>query len=87
MDKVGDSMRLVSEHQHQLPLILTVRALNPLHKEVSLRGQIQVANLLEEGLEIKLLPKADGGAAHVSEMRGLVAPSALVTTSINLIFF
>lgn len=71
-DAVGDSVRLVSENkQQQLALIFTVKALNGhLQKEVSLRGQIQVASLLDQHLEVKLLPKADG-PAYLTEMRGM----------------
>jgi len=85
MDAVGDSVRLVSESkQQQLALIFTVKALNGhLQKEVSLRGQIQAASLLDQPLEIKLLPKADG-PAHLTEMRGTwptLAFSPLLTAS------
>ncbi len=80
IDRSGISVRSVVESRPKLPLIWTVKALNSLQKEVTVRGQVQVANLLPHVLEVKLVPtKTDptSGAAVVGEMRGQVAATSI----------
>lgn len=92
VDRAGTIVRLVTDPSGktvQLPLIWTVRSLNSLQKEVTVRGQVQVANLLPHALEVKLLPvkSPNGGPgagtttsllATVGEMRAPVPASSVL---------
>jgi hypothetical protein len=80
IDRIDTVIRSVVDSRPKLPLIWTVKGLNSLQKEVTIRGQVQVANLLPHALEVKLVPsKMDqpSGANVVGEMRGLVSASSI----------
>lgn len=74
IDRVGTAVRLIAESK--LPLIWSVRPVNSLQKEVTVRGQVQVANLIPQALEVKLLPEAnkEGG---LMEVRSAVPASSV----------
>ncbi len=83
IDRPGSTVRLIVDFGGKtvkLPLIWTVKPINHLQKEITVRGQVQVANLLQQGLEVKLLPvkgPVDGSTASPSilvagEMRASV---------------
>jgi hypothetical protein len=78
-DGLGTSIRSVVDSRPKLPLIWTVKGLNSLQKEVTIRGQVQVANLLPHALEVKLVPSKmePSGAIVVGEMRGQVSASSI----------
>lgn len=71
----------VTDSKPRLPLIWSVRAINSLQKEVIVRGQVQVANLLPHALDVKLIPtssaSADKAGLILAELRGQVAPSSI----------
>lgn len=79
VDRLGTTVRSVVDSRPKLPLIWTVKALNSLQKEVTIRGQVQVANLLPHALEVKLVPSKmePSGAIVVGEMRGQVSASSI----------
>lgn len=80
VDRAATSVRTVVESRPRLPLIWTIKSLNSLQKEVTIRGQVQVANLLPHPLEVKLVPsKTDptNSPVVVAEMRGQVGASSI----------
>lgn len=80
VDRPGTNVRLVVESRPKLPLIWVVKTLNSLQKEVTIRGQVQVANLLPETLEVKLVPsktEPTSSPVVVGEMKGLVNPNSV----------
>lgn len=79
IDRPGASIRSVLENRPKLPLIWSVKALNSIQKRVIVRGQIQVANLLPQALEVKLVPikSEPSGAIVIGEMRGQIGASSI----------
>ena len=80
VDRPGTNVRSVVENRPKLPLIWTIKPLNSLQKEITVRGQVQVANLLPHALEVKLVPTKSepaSGAVVVGEMRGQVPATSI----------
>jgi len=81
IDTVAISSAAVVESKPRLPLIWTVRPLNSLQKEVVIRGQVQVANLLPHALDVKLIPSSNPSTEKagliLAEVRAQIAASSL----------
>lgn len=79
IDRTGTIIRSVLENRPKLPLIWTVKALNCIQKQVTVRGQVQVANLLPHALEVKLVPSKSepSGSIVIGEMKGHIGASSV----------
>ena len=81
IDRPGTSVRLSGP---SLPLIWSVRPVpgNGVQKEVTLRGQLQVANLLDRPLDVKLIPVDSAGSdpSVVTEAKGSVGANQLAAS-------
>ena len=49
-------------------------------KRVVVRGQVQAANLLQQAVEVRLVPKAEPSSSHVTEMRATVAAASVAAS-------
>lgn len=77
-DVAGTFVRCVVDSRPSMPLVWTVRPLGPVQKEITVRGQVQVGNLLQVALEVKLVPVSSGSSNVVlPEVRAVVPPDSL----------
>ena len=82
IDVVGTNVRCVPDSKQKLTLMIAVKAINSLHKEVTIRGQIQVASLLQEVMEVRLVPKTGAPTIHLNDMRAHIPAGSLASSFI-----
>lgn len=85
IDRPGVTVCSVVENRPRIPLIWSIKTLNSLQKEVTVRGQVQVASLLPHTLEVKLIPSKSeqtSGAISLAEMRGQVSANSIAPSFI-----
>lgn len=78
LDKAGTFVRTVADSRPVMPLVWAIKPLGPVQKEITVRGQVQVGNLFQFPLEVKLVPVGSAGSNVVlSEVRAIVPASSL----------